>query len=146
MLTMLTIIPAKRKRLRGLTHEVKPMIDRYRELNDERFDVIVVGAGTGGLTAAAILSRRGKKVLVVDQHSVAGGNATIFRRRGYEFDIGLHYIGACQADGMLTKVLHAAGIADLEFEELDPAGYDTLVFPDFEFKIPRGIEIFRDRL
>jgi phytoene desaturase len=122
------------------------MIDRYRELNDQRFDVIVVGAGTGGLTAAAILARRGKKVLVVDQHSVAGGNATIFRRRGYEFDIGIHYIGACQADGMLTRVLRAAGIADLEFEELDPDGYDTLVFPDFEFKIPKGMEVFRDRL
>ena len=122
------------------------MNDRYRELNDDRFDVIVVGAGTGGLTTAALLARRGKKVLVVDQHSVAGGNATIFRRRGYEFDIGLHYIGACQPDGIMTRVLRAAGVGDLEFEELDPDGYDTLVFPDFVFKIPKGIEVFRDRL
>jgi phytoene desaturase len=143
---MLTSIPAKGKRLRRPTNEAKAMSDRYRELNDERFDVIVVGAGTGGLTAAAILARRGKKVLLVDQHMVAGGNATIFRRRGYEFDIGLHYIGACQADGMLTRVLRAAGVDDIEFEELDPDGYDTIVFPDFEFRIPKGMQAFRDRL
>jgi all-trans-retinol 13,14-reductase len=39
-----------------------------------------------------------------------------------------------------------AGSAYLEFEELDPDGYDTLVYPDFVFKIPKGIEVFRDRL
>jgi ribulose 1,5-bisphosphate synthetase/thiazole synthase len=53
MLTMLTTNRSKRKQLRGLTHEAKTMNDRYRELNDDRFDVIVVGAGTGGLTTAA---------------------------------------------------------------------------------------------
>ncbi len=122
------------------------MTDRYRELNDERFDVIVVGAGIGGLTAAAALARRGKKVLLVDQHMVAGGNATIFRRRGYEFDIGIHYLGTCEPDGMMARVLRAAGIDDVEFEELDPDGYDTLVFPDFEFRIPKRMEAFRNRL
>src|SRR5208337_2039146 len=146
MLTMLTTIRAKCKRLRRLTHEATAMSDRYRELNDERFDVIVVGAGIGGLTAAAVLARRGKKVLLVDQHMVAGGNATIFRRRGYEFDIGIHYLGTCQPDGMMARVLRAAGIDDLEFEELDSDGYDTLVFPDFEFRIPKGMEAFRNRL
>jgi len=48
MLTTLTSNPTKRKRLRRLTHEAKTMIDRYRELNDERFDVIVVGRARAG--------------------------------------------------------------------------------------------------
>jgi all-trans-retinol 13,14-reductase len=56
-------------------------MDRLRSLERDRFDAIVVGGGIGGLTAAAILARHGQSVLVLDQQSVAGGNATIFRRR-----------------------------------------------------------------
>ena len=50
--------------------------DRLRTLDRDAYDAIVVGAGMGGLTAAALLARHGATVLVVDQHYVAGGNAT----------------------------------------------------------------------
>jgi phytoene dehydrogenase-like protein len=122
------------------------MTDRYRTLEDDRFDVVVVGAGTGGLTAGALLARRGRKVLVVDQHAVAGGNATVFRRPGYEFDVGLHYLGGCHDDGVLPRLLRAAGAEPVEFLEMDPDGFDTLLFPDFTFRVPRGIEAYRQRL
>jgi phytoene dehydrogenase-like protein len=83
---------------------------------------------------------------VVDQHAVAGGSGTVFRRRGYEFDVGLHYLGGCHPDGVLPRVLRGAGVTDVEFEEMDPDGFDTLVFPDFTFRVPKGIDAFRDRL
>ncbi len=120
--------------------------DRFRRLEQDRFDVVVVGAGIGGLTSAALLAQRGYSVLVLDQHYVAGGNATVFRRRGYEFDVGLHYIGDCAPDGTIPRILHAAGVDDVEFRPLDPDGFDTLVFPDFAFRVPRGIERYRERL
>ena len=120
--------------------------DRYRTLDEDSFDVIVVGAGLGGLTAAALLCRMGRKVLVLDQHAVAGGNATVFRRSGYEFDIGLHYIGGCHPDGAIPRIMRAAGAEAPLFEELDPDGFDTLVYPDFIFRVPVGIDRFRDRL
>ena len=57
-------------------------------------DVIVVGSGMGGLSCAATLARHGKKVLVLEQHDVAGGSTHTFFEHGYEFDTGLHYIGS----------------------------------------------------
>ena len=55
------------------------------------YDVIVVGAGLGGLAAGAKLSREGKKVLLVEQHNVVGGCATAFnRQRTMRFEVGLH--------------------------------------------------------
>ena len=122
------------------------MMDRYRALGDDRFDAIVVGAGIGGLTAGALLARAGRKVLVLDQHSVAGGNGTVFRRRGYEFDVGLHYLGGCGEDGILPRLLRAAGAERVDFAEMDADGFDTLVFPDFTFRVPKGIDAYRDRL
>ncbi|ETW01675.1 hypothetical protein H310_06296 [Aphanomyces invadans] len=56
-------------------------------------DVIVIGSGMGGLTVAAALAKEGKRVLVLEQHDVAGGNTHTFEEGGYEFDTGFHYIG-----------------------------------------------------
>ncbi|MFA4944107.1 MAG: FAD-dependent oxidoreductase [Lentisphaeria bacterium] len=53
-------------------------------------DVIVIGSGLGGLTAARRLATAGRKVLLVEQHSQAGGLATWFKRKGHTFDVALH--------------------------------------------------------
>ena len=129
-----------------LTTHPRPAPDRYRHLDKDAYDAVVVGAGTGGLTAAALLAHRGCSVLLLDQHYVAGGNATVFRRPGYEFDIGLHYIGDCGPGGGIPRVLRALGIEDVQFLEMDPEGFETYCFPDFGFRVPRGLEPFRARL
>jgi all-trans-retinol 13,14-reductase len=53
------------------------------------FDVIVIGSGIGGLTTAALLSRAGKKVLLLEQHDQCGGCCHSFTEKGFEFDTGI---------------------------------------------------------
>ncbi len=124
--------------------------DSAKVLENSNFDVIVIGAGIGGLTAAATLAQRGKKVLILDMHYELGGCATVFHRKGksYEFDVGLHYIGDCGKDGLIPRILRGSGIQydEINFLEQDPDGFDTLCFDDYRFTIPRGFNRFKDKL
>lgn len=54
------------------------------------YDVVVIGAGLAGLTAANILGRAGHRVLLLEQHDKLGGLATWFKRKGHIFDVSLH--------------------------------------------------------
>lgn len=122
---------------------------RTKNAVPESADVVIVGAGLGGLMAGAFLARRGLDVVICDQHYVAGGCCTQFARgkadQRFVFDIGLHYIGDCGPGGVIPSLLDQVGVHQ-EFAPLDPDGYDVLVYPDFRFPVPVGIDRFRDRL
>ena len=58
----------------------------------EKYDIIVIGAGIGGLSAAGLTAKEGKSVLVVDQRPAPGGVCHSFERDGYTFDVGPHLL------------------------------------------------------
>ena len=68
------------------------------------YNAIIIGSGAGGLTAAVALAQAGKKVLVLEQHSVPGGWCHSFTLNGQRFSPGVHYIGLMD-DGQSTNDL-----------------------------------------
>ncbi|BAJ32360.1 MULTISPECIES: NAD(P)/FAD-dependent oxidoreductase [Kitasatospora] len=111
-------------------------------------DAVVIGAGLGGLVCAGYLASAGYRVLVVESHDVAGGCGHVFRRRrAYEFDVGVHYLGDCGPDGVLPLVLRGLGIADrVRHRPLDPDGFDRLRLPGLSLDVPASWEGYRARL
>lgn len=81
-------------------------------LNDpHHYDAIVIGSGMGGLTTASLLGQlANKRVLVIERHFKLGGFTHAFRRKGYEWDVGVHYVGEMQK-GALTRGMMKIGRA-----------------------------------
>ncbi|MFQ5407544.1 MAG: phytoene desaturase family protein, partial [Anaerolineales bacterium] len=98
---------------------------------DSHYDVVVIGAGLGGLSAAAYLAREGKRVLVLEHHSVPGGYAHEFRRGHYRFEVALHALDGVAPGGWSYPVLSDLGVFDrVKFHRLDP--FYTARFPDHQ--------------
>lgn len=76
------------------------------------FDVIILGSGISGLTCASRLAKLGLKVCVFEKHYIPGGYATNFKRKGYNFDVSLHGIGALDNGGNTYNILNHCGVLD----------------------------------
>lgn len=63
------------------------------------YEVVIIGGGLSGMMAAAFLSKKGKKVLVLEQHTTVGGLAAGFNRKGYYFDSAMHCFMAESTSG-----------------------------------------------
>jgi all-trans-retinol 13,14-reductase len=110
---------------------------------EERWDAIVVGSGIGGLAAAALLVRHGgKRVLVLERHYAVGGYTHTFHRPGYEWDVGVHYIG--RDPRVRAAFDHLTGGA-LEWQAM-PEVYDRVLMGGHSYDLVTGIENFRGRM
>lgn len=104
------------------------------------FDAIVIGSGLGGLVAAGGLARLAKqRVLVLERHYRLGGYTHVFTRPGYEWDVGVHYVGAVGERGTLRPLFDLLSDGQLRWAplpdvydrvELGAEGYDFAAGPE----------------
>lgn len=112
------------------------------------WDAIVVGSGLGGLSAAAYLAAAGQRVLLLERYTTLGGSSHVFARRGqWEFDCGVHYVGDCGPDGIVTAMMRGVGIDDrITWLPMDHSGFDRIIAPDFELATPFGWDAYLKNL
>ena len=88
------------------------------------YDFVVLGAGVGGLTTAAYLSKNDFQVLVVEKQNHVGGCCSSFNYENFVFDAGVHSIGSCRCGGYVDNILSDLNIKDsIVFQHNDPSDY-----------------------
>lgn len=116
-------------------------------MND--FDAIVIGAGNGGLTAAAALQRGGAKTLLLERHNIPGGCATSFVRGDFEFEVALHQLSGLGTEDkpfIMRKLFGELGVLDkVEFVQ-EGELYRMVVVDEFDITLPASWTGIRNTL
>ena len=110
----------------------------------DSYDVIIIGAGMGGLTCGAWLAHMGMKVLVLEQNTQVGGCCSSYKREGFNFTPAASIItGTTKKDGVFERLINRLGIT-IPFIPLNQ-GYHVHL-PDFDYYLYSGGEHARDQL
>ena len=100
-------------------------------------DILILGSGISGLISGALLAKSGKKVLVLEQHYVAGGNLHTFEDNKIEHDTGLHYIGLSKTIKTILDLL-TENISWYQLGTKNDFIYDKIVFGSREYRFRAG--------
>lgn len=99
-------------------------------------NITIIGAGLGGLTAGALLAKKGHKVTLLEQHTIVGGCATTFKRKGgFTCEVGLHEMDAVFEDRFKKEIFETLGVYDT-IEFIQPNEFFKVVAKDIEFVMP----------
>jgi len=129
-----------------LKEQPMPNATPYKQATlEEHWDAIVIGSGIGGLATAVLLANRGQRVLVLERHYEAGGFTHTFRRPGYDWDVGLHYIGQMQQNSQIRRAFDHITAGQVQWQPM-PDVYDRLVIQGQIFNLTAGLEHFREDL
>ena len=113
---------------------------------DPKYDAIVVGSGLGGLTTAALLAKAGRRVLVLERHYTAGGFTHSYRRRGFEWDVGVHYVGDVHNEASpMRRLFDTVTDGQLQWAKMDDV-YDRVIVGEDSYDFVAGAANFRDSL
>ncbi len=105
----------------------------------EKYDVIIIGSGLGGLECGVILGREGYKVLILEKNKQVGGNLQIFSRDKRIFDTGVHYVGGLEPGQNLHAYFTYFGIMDdLKLHQMSREAYDIVSFEGDPIEYPYG--------
>jgi len=115
----------------------------------DKFDVVIIGSGLGGLQCGDILSREGFKVCIVEKNNQIGGSLQNFVRKNCIFDVGGHYAGSLGEGQILHRFFKYFGIIDkLKLKRLDIDGFDIINFENDhnDYKYSQGYDNFINSL
>ncbi len=124
------------------------MVQSYKKSYQvaDKYDTIIIGTGMGSLTVGAALAKEGKKVLLLERHYTAGGFTHIFKRKGYEWDVGIHYIGDVQRpNSPIKKMFDYVSNKQLKWADMGEV-YDCIMIGDKHYDLVKGVENFRKKM
>jgi len=118
------------------------------DIVQESADIIIIGAGIGGLSAGIIFSGLGYKVVVVEKNRLPGGLMRSYKKRGFDCPVGIHYLGSLDKGQVMHRMFQHLGVADrIPLERMGKDGIiDRYIFRDFTFDLPEGIQAFEESL
>lgn len=111
-----------------------------------RWDCVVIGSGVGGLAAALTAANAGRSVLVLEAARDLGGMLNPFSRKGYHFDVGVHYLGQAGPDQAMRRLLDRMGLESIRFREIDPDCIDRYIFDGYDGKLIKGMDRWTESL
>lgn len=104
-----------------------------------KYNTTVIGGGLAGLTAGAMLSKFGKKVLLLEQHHKPGGSATTFKRGDFIIEVGLHEMSGLTENGSITQIFKMLDVdKHVQFEKV-PEFYGVVSDKE-DFVLPHGYD------
>jgi len=102
---------------------------------NKEFDVIIIGAGIGGLVAGSLLSKN-KKVLVLEKNKNFGGYCTSFSREDYKFESSIQAINGLKKHSAIANILENAGaLAGINL--IKPKKLYRTIFPEHDLEVPQ---------
>lgn len=105
-------------------------------MTTQDYDAIVIGSGIGGLTTAALLARlRGMRVLVLESHFKLGGFTHTFQRKGFHWDVGIHYIGGLHEGGRLRGIFDLVTGDTMKWQQM-PHVIEVFHYPELTISVP----------
>jgi phytoene dehydrogenase-like protein len=120
-------------------------MDTVTNLFDEKYDVVVIGSGIGGLSCAAFLAKNGRGVKVFERHSVPGGYCTSFTRKGFNFSAAVVFLSGWNPEGDMGGLLSELGLSNMiELRKIEQ--FCKLVFPGESLVIPTSFNEWADIL
>lgn len=124
------------------------MIQSYKQNPklQENYDTIIIGSGMGALTTGAILAKEGQRVLILERHYTPGGFTHVFKRKDYEWDVGIHYIGQMQnPKSMLKQLFDYITDQQMHWEDMGEV-YDKIIIGNKSYDFVKGVKNFKAKL
>ncbi|MGK7923966.1 MAG: phytoene desaturase family protein [Spirulina sp.] len=108
------------------------MSDRQTVKN---YDIILIGSGMGALTVASLMTQlRNKRVLVLERHFQLGGFTQTFKRKGFHWDVGLHYVGHMGEKEKSRQLFDFITGGGVKWQKM-PEPFEKFVYPGFSFDL-----------